>query len=158
MLSTRFGSIGSLSSIIHRLFATLGDAAIEFRVLHHRVLLEFFYGPPKHENNIVAWEYIDDWRKGHDPKMVQWLDDYMDRCHTMLAHISTSRSEMARQGLKSWGAAWPITEAHLDSIIPQFLAGLPPDYRADCRKQFNQILTGPYKGNGVLRLFAQYLD
>ena len=69
-----------------------GDAAIEFRVLHHRVLLEFFYGPLKHEENIVAWEYISSWQSTHDRAAVPWLDQYVIRCHTMLAHISTNRA------------------------------------------------------------------
>jgi hypothetical protein len=43
-----------------------GDAALGFRVLHHRVLLEFFYGAPKHQDNILAWEYVDDWQQTHD--------------------------------------------------------------------------------------------
>jgi hypothetical protein len=107
-----------------RIQAAGGDAAIEFRVLHHRVLLEFFYGSPKHEDNIFAWEYIDDWRKTHDSKKVPWLRGYMARCHTMLAHISTKRSEMAKRGLKDWGKDWQTVEPQLDKIILAFISGL----------------------------------
>src|SRR5437763_6207963 len=52
-----------------------GDAAIEFRVLHHRVLLEFFYVPSKHQDNIVAWEYIEDWQMNHNPARLAWLTE-----------------------------------------------------------------------------------
>src|SRR5947207_3093968 len=68
-----------------------GDAALEFRVLHHRVLLEFFHGPAKHKQNIVASEYVADWDSSHARSRLSWLDAYMNRCHTMLAHISTHR-------------------------------------------------------------------
>ena len=101
-----------------------GDAAVEFRVLHHRVLLEFFYGPPKHEENIVAWEYITNWKAAHDRNKIPWLDAYVHRCHTMLAHISTNRSAIAKQGLKDWGQEWLIVEPHLDQTISDFLGGL----------------------------------
>src|ERR1700704_395526 len=80
-----------------------GDAALEFRILHHRVLLEFFYGPAKHADNIVAWEYISTWRSSHNRANVPWLDEYVKRCHTMLAHISTTRDEITKHGLKNWG-------------------------------------------------------
>ena len=66
-----------------------GDAALKFRVLHQRVLLEFFYGEPMHKNNILASEYIDGWRSTHNPKRITWLQKYQIRCHVMLAHIST---------------------------------------------------------------------
>jgi hypothetical protein len=82
-----------------------GDAAIEFRVLHHRVLLEFFYpGKAKHEDNIVAWEYIADWDRTHDKTKLPWLELYMIRCHTMLAHVSKARWTW-RRGRQSAGVS-----------------------------------------------------
>jgi predicted nuclease of predicted toxin-antitoxin system len=54
-----------------------GDAAIEFRVLHHRVLLEFFFGPAKHPDNIVAWEYIPDWEREHSRGNLKWFKEYI---------------------------------------------------------------------------------
>jgi hypothetical protein len=109
-----------------------GDAAIEFRVLHHRVLLEFFYGPPKHRDNIVAWEYISTWQSTHDRADVSWLDPYVNRCHTMLAHISTSRADIAKRGLKAWGQEWQRVETHLDQTISDFLSGLSDDHKTVC--------------------------
>lgn len=110
------------------------DAAIEFRVLHQRVLLEFFYGPPKHANNIVAWEYIDDWQRTHSRTNLSWLDDYMTRCHTMLAHISTQRSKIAKQRRKDWSVDWQVVEPHIDQTITEFLSCLAPEHKEVCRQ------------------------
>jgi hypothetical protein len=109
-----------------------GDAAIEFRVLHHRVLLEFFYGPPKHPNNIVAWEYIGTWQSTHDRAKIPWLDAYTHRCHTMLAHISTSWAEIAKQGMKDWRQEWQTVEPHLDQTISDFFGGISLDHKRIC--------------------------
>jgi hypothetical protein len=128
-----------------------GDAAIEFRVLHHRVLLEFFHGPAKHEDNIVAWEYIDDWQQTHDRTKIPWLDSYMTRCHTMLAHISTARSKMAKSGLKSWGNDWKIVEPHLDQAISDFLRGLSKEYQKICSQWIETWFRGHHPGNAVLK-------
>jgi hypothetical protein len=116
-----------------------GDAAIEFRVLHHRVLLEFFYGPPKHADNIVAWEYVADWQQTHPRGSVWWLDNYMKRCHTMLAHISKTRSEIAKLGLKSWND-WRTVEVHLDQTITAFLAALAKDHQDVCFRWIDKWL------------------
>ncbi len=134
----------------HQILQAGGDAAIEFRVLHHRVLLEFFYGPHKHKDNIVAWEYIDDWRQTHDRTKLRWLDDYTTRCHTMLAHISTTRSKMAKSGLKSWGKDWSIVEAHLDQTISDFLGRLSKEHKKTCSQWIGAWLKGPHQGNDVL--------
>lgn len=45
------------------IFQVGGDVAIEFRVLHHRVLLEFFYGPAGHKDSVAAWEYTGNWSR-----------------------------------------------------------------------------------------------
>ncbi len=128
-----------------------GDAAIEFRVLHHRVLLEFFYGPPKHRDNIVAWEYVDDWQQTHDRGKLPWLDDYVKRCHTMLAHISTTRAEIAKRGLKDWGKKWQIIEPHLDRTISDFFLGLSMDHKSTCQQWMNRWLGGNHPGANVLK-------
>ena len=127
-----------------------GDAAIEFRVLHHRVLLEFFYGPAKHQDNIVAWEYIDDWQETHDGTKLLWLDDYMMRCHTLLAHISTTRTEMAKQGIRGWASEWQTVDPHLDQTTSDFLGGLSPDHKKICRQWITKWLNGNHTGNDVL--------
>jgi hypothetical protein len=127
-----------------------GDAALEFRVLHHRVLLDFFYGPPKHQDNIVAWEYISDWQVTHDGSKLEWLRDYMKRCHTMLAHISKTRSEMAKCGLKDWGHCWQTVEPHLDQTISEFFGGLSRDHQNTCVELIDRWSKGNYQGNSVL--------
>ena len=127
-----------------------GDAAVEFRVLHHRVLLEFFYGPPKHPDNIVAWEYIDDWQQTHCAASVAWFDRYMKRCHTMLAHISTQRSEMAKLRREDWGADWQIVEPHLDKTIREFVDGLSTEHRRVCLQWANQMRASNGVGCDVL--------
>lgn len=126
-----------------------GDAAIEFRVLHHRVLLEFFYCPHKHKDNIVAWEYVRDWQQTHDRANVPWLDDYMTRCHTMLAHISTRRCQIKKSGFKSW-TNWNIVEAHLDQTIPDFLGALSKEHKKTCSQWIEMWLKGNHQGNDVL--------
>jgi hypothetical protein len=135
-----------------------GDAAIEFRVLHHRVLLEFFYGRPKHQDNIVAWEYIHDWQRTQDVKKLTWFDDYMQRCHTtMLAHISKTRSEMAKRWLKDWGNAWQVVEPQLDQTICNFLSGLANDHKDTCLKWVTEWSKGRHPGNDVLASLAAIL-
>jgi len=131
-----------------------GDAAIEFRVLHHRILLEFFYGPAKHPDNIVAWEYVADWQRTHDRRNLRWLHQYMTRCHTMLAHISKTRTEMAKRGLKDWGKEWEIVEPHLNQTIADFLGGLPKGYKETCLCWINRWVTGSHPGNSVLNDLA----
>ena len=126
------------------------DAAIEFRVLHHRVLLDFFYGRPTHEDNIVAWEYINGWNQAHEVTKVPGLNDYMTRCHTMLAHISKTRTEIAKRGLKSWGNDWSIVEPHLDQLISDFLGGLTIHHKQICRNWVITWSTGPYPCNDSL--------
>jgi hypothetical protein len=127
-----------------------GDAALEFRVLHHRVLLEFFYGPAKHADNIVAWEYIDDWKQTHDPNALPWLDEYMTRCHTLLAHISTTRSELAKRGLRDWTNDWQVADSHLNQTIRDFLGGLSQDHKTICHQWIRKWLKNNHRGNDVL--------
>ncbi len=141
-----------------RILQVAGDAALEFRVLHHRVLLEFFYDrKSKHEDNIVAWEYIEHWEQTHDSTNLPWFKSYITRCHTMLAHISKARTEMAKRGLKSWGADWEAVEPHLDSVIADFLNRLSEEHKTICRKWVNQWLNGPYGGRDVLTALATCL-
>jgi len=109
-----------------------GDAALEFRVLHHRVLLEFFHGPAKHPDNILAWEYCANWDSAH--QQPTWLESYRVRCHTMLAHISVQRTVLASKGLKDWGAEFLIAEAHIDQLIAEFLATLVESHKEICRQ------------------------
>jgi hypothetical protein len=131
-----------------------GDAAIEFRVLHHRVLLEFFYGYPRHEDNIFAWEYIDDWKSSHDCADLPWLDGYMTRCHTMLAHVSKTRTEMKKAGLRDWAKDWQVVEPHLDQTISQFLSGLSPERRRICLGWVNDWSRGTHPSTKTLRDLA----
>jgi hypothetical protein len=135
-----------------------GDAAIEVRVLHHRVLLEFLYGPPKHEDNIVAWEYVPDWQQTHARVNVPWLDNYMRRCHTMLAHISTTRSEVMRLGLKSWGDEWQTVEPHLHHIIGEFLTAMSAGHRTVCLGWINGFVACNQPGGDTLMGMAQLLQ
>jgi hypothetical protein len=135
-----------------------GDAAIEFRVLHHRVLLEFFYGPAKHQDNIVAWEYIQDWQRTHDRAGLKWFDEYTMRCHTMLAHISKTRSDIAKRGHKSWGKDWPIVEAQMDRTIADFFGGLSDHHKKICLKWIDQWSAGSHQGNDVLPGLAALVD
>jgi hypothetical protein len=128
-----------------------GDAAIEFRVLHHRVLLEFFYGPAKHEDNIVAWEYIGNWQQTHPSAALSWLGNYMTRCHTLLAHVSKTRTDMAKAGLKNWGKEWPAVEAHLDQLISEFIYGLSNDHKVICRGWTSKWSAGPFACNDSLK-------
>lgn len=134
-----------------------GDAGIEFRVLHHRVLLEFFYGPRKHRNNIVAWEFIDDWASTHNRNSIPWLEAYMTRCHTMLAHISKTRTDMNKRNLKDWGVEWQIVEPHLDQTILEFLGGLSKDHKVTCLSWINRWSNGPYVGRGALTHLARLI-
>ena len=134
-----------------------GDAAIEFRVLHHRVLLDFFYGEPKHQDNILAWEYIPGWRQTHDPKSQPWLSSYMTRCHTLLAHISKSRADIAKAGGKSWSRDWPVVEPHLDTVISDFLRGLTVSDKKICSDWVTRWSSGRYPGNDALKAIAAAL-
>jgi hypothetical protein len=127
-----------------------GDVAIEFRVLHHRILLDFFYSGPKHADNVLAQEYIADWTKRHDPKGQSWLDDYLRRCHTMLAHISVTRTAIARAGLEDWGDEWPRVEAHLNKIIIDFLRALSPERQELCSKWINKWSADRFPGGDAL--------
>jgi len=135
-----------------------GDAAIEFRVLHHRVLLEFFYGPAKHPDNILACEYIDDWPQTHQRTSLPWLDMYMTRCHTMLAHISTARSEMAKQGRKAWPKDWGQVEPQLDQTISDFLRTLSQEHKKMCLQWINTWLSGNYPQKDVLKGLAVLIE
>jgi hypothetical protein len=143
-------SVADYQQILH----AGGDAAIEFRVLHHRVLLEFFHGPAKHRDNIVAWEYIDDWQQTHEGASLPWLDDYMTRCHTMLAHISKTRTEMEKRGLKAWDKEWQTVEPHLDQTISAFLGRLSKGHRKTCLRWINQWSNGNHPGKNALKGLA----
>jgi hypothetical protein len=127
-----------------------GDASIEFRTLHHRVLLEFFYCPAKHPNNVVAWEFVDGWQSTQVGQAPIWLETYMTRCHTMLAHISTTRTEMAVRGLKPWGDDWKVVEPHLDLTISEFLRSLSPAHKTICLLWVKKWLSGSYPGKSSL--------
>jgi hypothetical protein len=135
-----------------------GDAAIEFRVLHHRVLLEFFYGPAKHRDNIVAWEFIDNWQSTHNRAGVVWLEDYMNRCHTLLAHVSTTRTELQKRGLKAWDRDWLVVEPHLDLTISDFLGGLSSDYRKICQDWVNRWINGNHQGMHALKEVGRMIE
>ena len=87
-----------------------------------------------------------------------WLDDYMTRCHTMLAHISTLRTEVAKRGLKSWGEQWRVVEPHLDGIIADFLRDLATEHRKICRVWIDRWLTGKFPGNDVLKIIASAVN
>jgi hypothetical protein len=75
----------------------------------------------------------------------------------MLAHISTTRSEMAKKGLKSWGNAWQVVEPHLDQTICDFLGGLAKDHKDTCLKWVDVWSNGSYPGNDVLASVAAIL-
>jgi len=134
-----------------------GDAALEFRVLHHRVLLDFFYGRPSHRDDIVAWEYVHGWAQTHNPTTLPWLKDYMIRCHTMLAHLSTTRTAIAKRGGKSWGKDWLTVEPHLNLLIGNFLSSLPAHQKKICREWVTTWSTGSYPCNDALRDLAAAL-
>lgn len=85
------------------------------------------------------------------------LGDYMRRCHTMLAHISTTRSEMERNGLKSWGSAWQFVEPHLDRTICDFPGGLAKHHKDICLKWVDAWANGSHPGNDVLASVAAML-
>ena len=127
-----------------------GDAAIEFRVLHHRILLEFFYEPPKHKDNIGACEYIEDWKCTHNRANLKWFKDYMTRCHTMLAHVSRARSEIAKRGQKAWDKEWQIVEPHLDETVRDFLGRLSAEHKQTCLEWIRRWSGGNYPGSDVL--------
>lgn len=135
-----------------------GDAALEFRILHHRVLLEFFYGPAKHADNIVACEYISTWQSSHNRTNVPWLDEYVKRCHTMLAHISATRVEITKHGLKNWGLEWQKVEPHLDQVITDFFGGLSDDYKKICLQWINCWLRGCGPWSRVLEPLVSGLE
>jgi hypothetical protein len=76
------------------------------------------------------------------------------RCHTMLAHISKTRSDIAKRGEKSWGKDWPIVEAQLDRIIAEFFGGLSDHHKDICLKWLGQWSGGRNQGNDVLQGLA----
>ncbi len=127
-----------------------GDVAIEFRVLHHRVLLDFFFGSPIHRDNIVAREYVADWETSHDRRGQVWLAAYLTRCHTMLAHISVTRTEIARAGLKDWSDEWLTVEPHLDIVIVEFLRALSPRQQKICANWIKRWSAACYPGGDAL--------
>jgi len=134
-----------------------GDAALEFRVLHHRVLLEFFYGPPKHKNNIVAWEYVAGWETSHGRTNITWIDCYLSRCHTMLAHISTERTRIARSGRKPWNEEFDTVEPHLNDTIKEFLNSLSANHKEICRTWVSRWNSQSYGGSQFLKELADAL-
>ena len=143
-------SVADYQKILH----AGGDAAIEFRVLHHRVLLEFFYGPTRHRDNIVAWEFIDGWQSNHDGAALSWLDGYRTRYLTMLAHFSSTRTDMKKRGLKDWRDEWKVVELHLDQVNSDFLGGLSKDHKRICLKWVNEWLNGNHPGKDALKGLA----
>lgn len=52
----------------------------------------------------------------------------------MLAHISTERTRVAREGKKSWAYDFPIVEPVVHRAISEFLGGLPRDYKEVCTR------------------------
>ena len=94
---------------------------------------------------------LEGWKQAHDITKVAGLSAYMKRCHTMLAHISKTRTEIARSGLKSWSNDWSIVEPHLDQLISDFLDGLSIHHKQICRHWVTTWLTGPYPCNDSLR-------
>jgi hypothetical protein len=76
----------------------------------------------------------------------------------MLAHISTNRSVIARDGLKSWGRGWREIEPHLDTTIADFLHGLPQDHKNVCLMWMNLWSEGDRPGKHVLKGLAETLS
>jgi hypothetical protein len=67
----------------------------------------------------------------------------------MLAHISTTRSQIKKSGFKSW-TNWNIVEAHLDQTIPDFLGALSKEHKKTCSQWIETWLKGKHQGNDVL--------
>ena len=129
--------------------------ALECRVLHHRILLEFFHFDlaSRKQRNVLAADYADGWKTTRPP----WFKDYIQRCHRMLAHISLDRCDLDAD----WGSWWGAdpnqdVEGHLLCQIRVFLRDLPAPFRAASRthlrnypdasqlaKLFCFALTGP---------------
>jgi hypothetical protein len=66
----------------------------------------------------------------------------MDRCHTMLAHISTNRARVAENNEKPWDVLWRTVEPHLDLMISDFLDGLSDERRAICANWVSRWMGG----------------
>ena len=111
------------------------DMALEFRVLHQRILLEFFHTTvdERRERNILAADYITGW----DATRPEWYRSYIERCHRLLAHISLDRSVLAKDWSPWWGSdPAQDVERHLLRQIQKFLKRLPGEFKPGFRSQF----------------------
>ena len=146
-------SVGDYRNIVQ----TGGDAAMEFRVLHNWILLEFLYGSPEHLDRIVASDYIADWHLTHGRATKLWLDPYVDRCRTMLSPISISRVTKGKAGLRPWTQEWPDIEPYIDEAISEFLRGLSADHKTICRQWVDRWFRPGKPGGEALASLASAL-
>lgn len=76
---------------------------VEGFALHSRVLIDFFYSEytQKNPNDIIAEQFISNWNE-IKPEITQTLYDTREKAHKQLAHLSSWRFKIEREGNKGW--------------------------------------------------------
>ena len=74
------------------------NAFIESFVIHARILIEFLYGKPHHEDTIYASDYVDNWwdnyiKKGKPLEKTDTLREVEKKADKLAAHLTLTASE-----------------------------------------------------------------
>lgn len=87
---------------------------------HTRVLIDFFYGERKYNNDLIAQDFLPttvDW-KNERPLQTQLLKDAKNKADKQLAHLSRWRIKIARDNKKDWD--WQGISRDIEEIIKIF--------------------------------------
>ena len=74
---------------------------LESLAIHTRLLINFFYGARKNENDIIAVDFLSDWVILR-PELTQILYNAKEKANKQLAHLSRWRIKLERDGKKPW--------------------------------------------------------
>jgi hypothetical protein len=128
-----------------------GKALVDSMAIHARSLIHFAYPVGQHADDILAEDYVSDW-KAKCPPWPAELNSVRSRVATEVAHLSYRRLPLTPEEVGTWplvallsafGEVFRVFDAHLPVTLKD-----PPDPDAELRAK---LLSGPTPMVGVPR-------
>jgi len=90
--------LNKTASLTAEPYSPENNAYIESFVIHARILIEFLYGKPHHEDTIYASDYVDNWwdnyiKKGKPLEKTDTLREVEKKADKLAAHLTLTASE-----------------------------------------------------------------
>lgn len=148
-LNYEIGMFFGLAAIIPRVAGAepeVVNAIKESLLIHARVLMDFF-GPTRTKDDLMAFDYIDDWNsESHGGAELVWLEDSLGRyIDKRVAHLTAYRVRVPKADDAQYIAD---VVRNMSAVMCVFHRGLPDHWRRQLRfpspEQIRNILA-PYE-------------